>query len=1141
MGERLERLKRTFRRKTAWFLAAVMLGVYETTALGTIMVYALPDPAAVDEEAEDLWEKVESGGEVIIAFPSQLEAVISSAEDEDRYSFRLEDETDLTLSLESDYPCDLELISKERVIGESRKPYSQILEPAGLEAGTYTVRIVPHEGTERASYTLRVAGQADRKKKPDYSEAHIAGTIFDPESPFRYLNIQNAEEKDQGSSPIAVMHYLAHWQGPVNESVVPYYSKGDYGEIPGDYIFYKKANPEFHEQNAIILPGNNGDGKHIEHWKNAIMTYGAVQTGFYTSYKYLDKNEGDGYPDWDLRYFYAPNDMEYERFGGHSTLIVGWDDTVKRENFRVTQREIPSDVEPDGSNIKLIKETMPEHDGAWICRDSYGTDNIYGVPDYFYVSYESCDFGVPAFTPSAYAPGEKNDNYNHMYSNSAGGLIDVAVGNTGFLRGVEVFHNDGDAELLRAVGFAVGQGELSYEIGIRIEDGPVEKVKSGYIKYSGFHTVRLEDGIMIPKDADFEIHVAFSNDDHRKISFFTSRNVENWVNGVTAIPGKAFYYTSWSDETDLIDASALSEYPCIYAYTYASSDRGITILDNKEKAEGYDPFPGTATSSNAEADTETDIGTDIGGVTETDEGETAVETATSSNADKNAVSTDIRKNRKHSKTASPSDADYDDGMDIEDDAVYEEDRDENADIIDEYGVATSSNAESFNGAGEDILEDDLQLIEQKENEGKEELFKNRQMRIRDTGAVPLENVEPSEIGPLNLNLPAAYDSRDYHLITEAKHQGNSSICWAFSAAGALEASYLRYGNQLINYPRGLNIISREEAITDGTVSLKLKQGQTIPLDFSAVLYSDSEYFSPGSPQVYWEITGDLGSVEKGKILSESGEETTVLTAKAPGKVTVTAVSMADMSLKASCQIEITESAPAKVFVKPESLTMNVGDMQVLETTVEAEEELTVIYSSDRPDIVSVDKTGRILALKPGEAVITAKAGDGQASCRITVRDRTGSKHSSRPVRSAERREVPDTVSGSWEQNGGGWLFKKTDGSYAQSSWERIGGLWYYFKEDCLAASGWLNQGETWYYLSQDAASYGRMETGWVYDPSFQRWFYLEENGAMSVGWREIDGKWYYFHTESDGGKGKMYAGERTPDGYKTGPNGEWVP
>lgn len=1112
MGERLERLKKTFRRKTAWLLAAVMLGMYETTALGTIMVYALPDTAAA-EETEDLWEKVESQGEVIIAFPSQIEAAVSSAEDEDRYSFRLEDETDLTLSLESDYPCDLELISKERVIAESRKPYSQILEPSGLEAGTYTVRIVPHEGTEKASYTLRIARQADRKKRPDYSEAHIAGTIFDPESPFRYMNIQSAEEKDCGSNPIALMHYLAHWQGPVNESVVPYYSKGDYEETPSDYIFYKKANPEFHEQNAIILPGNSGDGEHIEHWKNAIMTYGAIDTGFYTSYNYLDRNEGDGYPDWDRRYFYAPKDSDYEKYGGHATLIVGWDDTVKKENFRVTQRDIPPDVDPDGSNIKLIKESMPEHDGAWICRDSYGTDDIYGTPDYFYVSYESCDFGVPALTPTAFAPGEKNDNYNHMYSNSAGGLIDVAVGNTDFLRGVEVFHNDGDAELLRAVGFAVGQGELSYEIGVRIEDGPVEKVKSGYIKYPGFHTVRLEDGIMIPKGSDFEIHVAFSNDDHRRISFYTSRNVENWVNGVTAIPGKAFYYTSWSDEADWMDASALAEYPCIYAYTYASSNRGITILDNKEKAEGYNPFPGTATSSNAQEETGTEMETETGPY----ENETAVETATQSNADRNSVPIHIRNNSKPRKTASPSDGEYADD------------------------VATSSDAELIEDLDEDILEDDLEETGRKEDEEREELYKGWQMRIRDMGAVPLEDVEPLEIGPLNLNLPAAYDSRDYHLITKAKHQGNSNLCWAFAAVGALEASCLRYGNQLINYPRGLNIVSREEAITGGVVSLKLKRGQAIPLDFSAALYSDSEYFSPGSPQVYWEITGDLGSVEKGKILSESGEETTVLTAKAPGKVTVTAVSMADMSLKASCQIEITESAPAKVFVKPESLTMNVGDMQVLETTVEAEEELTVIYSSDRPDIVSVDKNGRILALKPGEAVITAKAGDGQASCRITVRDRTGSKHSSRPVHSARQREIADTVSGSWEQNGVGWLFKKTDGSYAQSSWERIGGVWYYFKEDCLAASGWLNQGETWYYLSQDAASYGKMETGWVYDPSFKRWFYLEANGAMAVGWRQIDGKWYYFHTDSDGGKGKMYAGEPTPDGYNTGTNGEWIP
>ncbi|RGY98397.1 Ig-like domain-containing protein [Clostridium sp. AM58-1XD] len=442
-----------------------------------------------------------------------------------------------------------------------------------------------------------------------------------------------------------------------------------------------------------------------------------------------------------------------------------------------------------------------------------------------------------------------------------------------------------------------------------------------------------------------------------------------------------------------------------------------------------------------------------------------------------------------------------------------------------------------------ILEDDREetrLAEKEEAEMKASLNMLR-IRTEDEGIVSFENADEIDTASLNLNFPEKYNSRDYNLITKAKHQGNSYLCWAFAAAGALEASYLRYGNQLINYPRGVNLISQEDVITGGTISLKLKKGQKIPLNLSAALYSDSDYFNPGSPQIYWEITGDIGSVEEERKLSESGEEFTVLAAKAPGEVTVTAVSMADVGLKASCRIEITESVPAKVQIRPESLTMNVGEMQRLEATVEAEEELTIMYSSDRPDIVSVDKSGRVLALKPGKADVTAKAGDGQAVCRITVRGRTGSGDDDREsgkVTNQMMRE--DTVHGSWEQRDSGWRFMKNDGTYARSSWEKIGGVWYYFKEDTFVESGWFNQGEVWYYLSQDTGTYGKMETGWLYDPSYQKWFYLDEGGAMASGWRQIDGKWYYFHTVSDGEKGKMYAGERTPDGYMTGEDGSWI-
>ena len=44
---------------------------------------------------------------------------------------------------------------------------------------------------------------------------------------------------------------------------------------------------------------------------------------------------------------------------------------------------------------------------------------------------------------------------------------------------------------------------------------------------------------------------------------------------------------------------------------------------------------------------------------------------------------------------------------------------------------------------------------------------------------------------------------------------------------------------------------------------------------------------------------------------------------------------------------------------------------------------------------------------------------------------------------------------------------------------------------------------------------------------------------MQTGWGLIDGVWYYFHPVSDGRKGIMYAGQKTPDGYYVDENGAW--
>lgn len=1089
----LRELRTKYWSWTATTLITVMLGLQGTAVAAPIPVYAAPDNSGLAVGAGNLWEELESNGEVVISFPSQIEASIASREDEDCYSFRLEENTNLTISLESEYPCGVELLSDGEIIGVSNKPYSQILEFPDLKMGFYTVRVRPQQGTESSVYSLRIFRKKQTGKMPDYSEAHIAGTIYDPESPFRYMNVENEAEKNKGHAPIAAMHYLAHWQGPVKESVMPYYDKGDMKETPSDYIHYKKAEPEFHGQSVIQLPGNAGDGSHMEHWKNAIMTYGAIDTGLIYSLTFRDRNEGDGYPELDLKYFYAPpKDWDFDIYGGHATMIVGWDDTIEKENFTLTKREkIKDEYGNEYEYGKIIETTMPEHDGAWICRDSYGYDDY---PAFYYVSYESANFGRTSEFPIAIAPPEKTDNYNHLYSNSAGGMMPGKSDANGFVRVSQQFRNDGSSELLRSVGFAADVGEVSYEIAVRVGDGPLEKVKSGYLKYPGLYTMRLDGGIMIPGSTDFEVHVALSSkDENKNLSFSSSYDEPGWINGTKKIPGKAFIYRDWDEDGSCIDLSGKGEYPCVYAYTYSPLKSAITLLDNKEKAKGYE----TATTSNAAMEPEADKKEQVATPSEADRKE---HVATPSEAEE----------KKHSvTTATPS------------------------------TIATPSETESPADPDEIVLEDDTEetrnakRAREKWEADSEALVR----RMRADGFKSIDDIHSVEAEPLNLDFPDRYDSRDSGLVTKAKHQGASNLCWAFAIAGALETSYLKYGNQM---PRGMTLLSRNEEILNGKISLKIRKGQEIPLDFSAVLYSDSISFQTGNPQIYWELTGDISSVKEGNRLSESGEESTVLTAVAPGNVTVTAVSLTDTSLRASCQIEITEAALAKVSVSPSRLVMKVGETQKLETTVEADEELTVQYSSDRPDVVSVDHNGQVLALKAGTAVVTARAGEGTAVCRIQVRNRHDSDDSDTVTARTPKPTMADTAHGLWEQESGGWRFQKDDGTYARDSWERISGLWYYFKSDAYAASGWLYLDGIWYYLNQEEATFGRMETGWLYDVSYQKWFYLDEEGAMATGWRLIDGKWYYFHPVSDGQRGRMYEGERTPDGYMTGSDGAMV-
>ena len=104
-----------------------------------------------------------------------------------------------------------------------------------------------------------------------------------------------------------------------------------------------------------------------------------------------------------------------------------------------------------------------------------------------------------------------------------------------------------------------------------------------------------------------------------------------------------------------------------------------------------------------------------------------------------------------------------------------------------------------------------------------------------------------------------------------------------------------------------------------------------------------------------------------------------------GKVTVTATSN---KISATCQITISDPfiAVDAITLDRTEATLIEGEAVTLVATVTPDDatDKTVTWTSSDEAVATVDQTGKVTAVKAGEAVITAKAGEKTATCKVTV-------------------------------------------------------------------------------------------------------------------------------------------------------------
>ena len=296
----------------------------------------------------------------------------------------------------------------------------------------------------------------------------------------------------------------------------------------------------YHIQDTLIIPARM-NALDNDKFKEALIKYGGITVHLYGA----SANNNYYNPETHAQYYNG------DGYGNHFVTLVGWDDNYSRDNFKI----------------------KPKGDGAWICKNSWGSD--WGENGYFYVSYYDTTF---AMTSNSVAYIINNtENYTTVYQYDIGRSTRFFIDGGNIINFINTYEAIGD-ELINAVGTYFENTGESYTIKVYVDDAVVY-TQSGKSTHGGFETIKLAKQIAVNSGHKFSVGIE--------------------AKAIPLIEGTRLHFESgktvayYSDNTHE-DLGKINKAACIKVYTvanpnpgesksqYYSKDKNLTIYSNAE-------------------------------------------------------------------------------------------------------------------------------------------------------------------------------------------------------------------------------------------------------------------------------------------------------------------------------------------------------------------------------------------------------------------------------------------------------------------------------------------------------------------------------------------------------------------------------